>query len=238
MTATRAQSLALSKSWLGRHEDPAGSNRCWVTAWFGIIGPWCAMMQSLRLFTLGFRYTGAQTAKGWASAEMMHQYWIRKGWMTSHPEPGDLVFFHFPGEHAGCNHVGEFLSFPASTTVKTRDGNTSGTNPADGGMVADMVRSRSYVLGYGKVAFAAAGTAPVTRPATWWVRTITLTSPYTKGPDVLACQKRLKALGFYTGALDSTFGPVMFAAVKAFQKAKGLRVDGIVGPATAHAIGG
>lgn len=238
MTATRAQSLALSKSWLGRHEDPPGSNRCWVTSWFGIIGPWCAMMQSLRLYTLGFRYPGAQTPKGWASADMMYRYWKNKGWLTTHPEPGDLVFFHFPGEHAGCNHVGEFLSWPSPSQVKTRDGNTSGTNPTDGGMVADMTRSRSYVLGYGKVAFAPPSSAPVTKPATWWVRTLMLTSPYQHGPDVSACQKRLVAAGHSPGKVDGIYGTSTVAAVKAFQKAKNLKVDGVVGATTAHALGG
>ena len=36
---------------------------------------------------------------------------------------------------------------------------------------------------------------------------------------------------------DGTFGPMTIAAVKDYQSAKGLGVDGIVGPKTWHALG-
>ena len=52
------------------------------------------------------------------------------------------------------------------------------------------------------------------------------------GEDVLALQKQLKEKGYYSGDLDGDFGPMTEAAVKAFQQANGLYVDGIVGPIT------
>jgi peptidoglycan hydrolase-like protein with peptidoglycan-binding domain len=52
------------------------------------------------------------------------------------------------------------------------------------------------------------------------------------GPAVLALQTGLKTLGYYTGALDSSFGPATLAAVRAFQLANGLVIDGLAGPAT------
>lgn len=55
--------------------------------------------------------------------------------------------------------------------------------------------------------------------------------------DVGHAQARLKALGFYTGILDSDFGPATETAVEKFQRSKGLVDDGIVGPATAKALG-
>lgn len=42
----------------------------------------------------------------------------------------------------------------------------------------------------------------------------------------------LSAKGYYTGAMDASFGSGLQAAVKAFQKAVGLKVDGVVGAET------
>lgn len=50
--------------------------------------------------------------------------------------------------------------------------------------------------------------------------------------DVYLAQEILKARGLYKGSLDKQFGPQMAAAVEAYQKARGLEVDKIVGPAT------
>lgn len=46
----------------------------------------------------------------------------------------------------------------------------------------------------------------------------------------------LSAKGFYTGKMDADFGSGLEAAVMAFQKTKGLAVDGIVGPDTWYAL--
>ena len=51
-------------------------------------------------------------------------------------------------------------------------------------------------------------------------------------PEVKAIQFLLRARGFYQAQPDGIFGPQTAAAVKAFQRAKGLKADGIVGPAT------
>lgn len=49
---------------------------------------------------------------------------------------------------------------------------------------------------------------------------------------VLLLQEILKARGLYNGALDKSFGNQCRAAVLTYQKQRGLKVDGIVGPAT------
>ncbi len=56
------------------------------------------------------------------------------------------------------------------------------------------------------------------------------------GPQVAELQKRLKALGYYPGAIDGIFGPITERAVKMFQAAAGILVDGIVGPQTMAAL--
>lgn len=59
-----------------------------------------------------------------------------------------------------------------------------------------------------------------------------------EGPSVTKLQDQLRAAGFDPGASDGVFGSKTLAAVKAFQKAKGLSVDGIVGPKTQGALDG
>jgi len=56
------------------------------------------------------------------------------------------------------------------------------------------------------------------------------------GPDVTKLQQRLKDLGFDPNGIDVTFGPGTEAAVRAFQQANGLEVDGKVGPDTRTAL--
>jgi peptidoglycan hydrolase-like protein with peptidoglycan-binding domain len=52
------------------------------------------------------------------------------------------------------------------------------------------------------------------------------------GDAVRQLQSALRALGFDPGAVDGQFGPRTEAAVKAFQRAQGIAVDGVVGDIT------
>ena len=67
-------------------------------------------------------------------------------------------------------------------------------------------------------------------------RVLMLTKPNMQGEDVRQVQQRLNALGYSVGTADGVFGPKSDAAVRAFQKAKKLTVDGKVGPATRAAM--
>jgi uncharacterized protein (TIGR02594 family) len=57
-------------------------------------------------------------------------------------------------------------------------------------------------------------------------------------PEVLRVQQRLQELGIFTGTPRGNFGEKTEAAVRAFQQANGLVVDGIVGPKTQEALFG
>jgi len=76
----------------------------------------------------------------------------------------------------------------------------------------------------------AAATAPTARPTI---------SKGSKGEHVVAAQNRLTALGYSVGkaGADGDFGNDTDKATRAFQKAKGLTVDGIIGPATWGKLG-
>lgn len=56
--------------------------------------------------------------------------------------------------------------------------------------------------------------------------------PGSSSEAVQTLQLRLKALGYFSGTGTGHYGAVTLAAVKAFQKARGLAVDGIAGPKT------
>jgi peptidoglycan hydrolase-like protein with peptidoglycan-binding domain len=57
------------------------------------------------------------------------------------------------------------------------------------------------------------------------------------GPDVVALQQRLTALGYNTGTTNGSFAAGTQTAVMNFQKAKNLQADGVVGPTTWAALG-
>ncbi|KAB3535305.1 spore cortex-lytic enzyme [Alkaliphilus pronyensis] len=58
-----------------------------------------------------------------------------------------------------------------------------------------------------------------------------------RGDDVRELQTKLQRWGYYDGPISSVYGPQTFEAVKDFQRANGLAVDGVVGPQTRAALG-
>ncbi len=85
------------------------------------------------------------------------------------------------------------------------------------------------------------GEAPVTTygpKGTQKEATYTTLKLGSSGTAVTNLVTELKKQGYYTGQIISRFTTAVQAAVKAFQKAKGLTVDGVAGAATQHALFG
>ena len=58
-----------------------------------------------------------------------------------------------------------------------------------------------------------------------------------RGDDVYRVQAKLRQYGYYSGALDGIFGQDTYEAVTWFQRRNSLTPDGVVGAATAAALG-
>jgi hypothetical protein len=63
-----------------------------------------------------------------------------------------------------------------------------------------------------------------------------VTRPLMHGPEVQQIQEQLRARGFDPGPIDGEFGAATARAVKDFQRAQHLEVDGVVGPETRTAL--
>ena len=118
------------------------------------------------------------------------------------------------------------------------------------GVVVSKVSANSWTywgklkdVEYGGGASAGTPETPeATAPPTNWTvsRLLKKTSPLMSGTDVKNVQKALIAKGYSCGSsgADGKYGDDTVAAVKKFQKAKGLSVDGQAGKNTVTALGG
>ncbi len=66
---------------------------------------------------------------------------------------------------------------------------------------------------------------------------IQTTAPAPDTTVIRQVQQKLADLGYDTGGVDGVYGPKTGEAVRAFQQAKGLTPDGIIGPQTLSALG-
>ena len=58
-----------------------------------------------------------------------------------------------------------------------------------------------------------------------------------RGEQVSKVQRKLRQWGYYDGAVDGMFGQETYDAVVRFQRKNGLTADGVIGSATAEAMG-
>ncbi len=150
---TAEEAIAAFASWDGTAEYPAGSNRNFITEWYGM-GPvaWCAMTCSRALIEGGFGTAdridvpGVNTtsAKGWAYCPYVEADFRAAGrWHDTDPLPGDLVLYDWDGDE-WSDHIGMLASVADDLTLYVWEGNT------DEGVVRLKHRSRTYVRGFAR----------------------------------------------------------------------------------------
>jgi peptidoglycan hydrolase-like protein with peptidoglycan-binding domain len=105
---------------------------------------------------------------------------------------------------------------------------------SNGGSVAEKSYSQSYtrIHGYGNPAYSEISTGG---PKTVTVE-LSVLQTGDKGAQVRALQILLNGRGYSPGKPDGDFGPKTKKAVTAYQKAKGLSADGVVGAQTWTAL--
>lgn len=224
MAKTATDVLAVARRNLGITETPMGSNKTPYAAAAGHANgyPWCATF-----LVACFR---AQKIKlGNESAYTPSLYNSMAKVARADVKPGDLMFMYFPSK-GRIAHVGIVEAvFPSY--VITIEGNTDEAGGRTGGKV--MRKKRAYKdLSFTRPEYAPPPPpkpAPKRRPADPVLRV------GNTGQKVLDIQRALNKAG-HRVAMDAQFGPLTKKAVQAFQKKKGLVADGVVGPATWHAL--
>jgi hypothetical protein len=128
---------------------------------------------------------------------------------------GDLVFRKYSTKNQ-MYHVGVYMG----------DGSVVHAKGRDVGVVRESLSATAWNR-FGRLkAFAGVDSTAA------YVRSLRRTLPNMQGDDVRTVQTALLAAGFDPKGIDGLYGKNTEKAVKAYQKAKGLKVDGIVGPKT------
>jgi hypothetical protein len=148
------QALGVANQFIGVSEQPAGSNMVMFSKWYGITGPWCAMFVT---------YCMVQAkSKAWKQHEryaycpyILEDAKYNRNYLRLIPamdaKAGDVVLYDWDNDGI-ADHVGIVEAAPfKAKTFRAIEGNTSGTNPSDGGMVASMQRNVSDVIGFVRV---------------------------------------------------------------------------------------
>lgn len=141
------------------------------------------------------------------------------------PNPGDIIFYDWEDSGSGDNrnssdHVG-IVERVVGDTITVIEGNYS-----------QSVKRRNirvngkYIRGYGVPKYDKEN-APATSDSTVTV-SLSVLKKGAKGEQVKAVQRMLYSMGYAIGSVDGDFGSKTETALRAYQKKKGLIVNGIV----------
>lgn len=168
--------------------------------------------------------------------------YIKRG--SGKPKKGDVIYFYSSAK-GRIGHVGIVYDV-SSTTVYTIEGNTSGASSlvTNGGGVKKKSYSltSTYIDGYGSVDYSVLDGKNFESTVTTVDKTYKLGDRnlynYIEGDDVKELQKALISLGFSCGSYgaDGEFGDCTEMAVREFQKANGLTVNGVYDKTTHKAL--
>lgn len=229
MAATLAAARAWEESQVGVVEKggPDGHSGNIVPYWDDIGEhqdqglSWCGAFQDDMAKHIGLHMPGSMisTHVG-AQAFKDAGLWVP---VSKGAQPGDFVFYAWSGSKqiGSIDHIGWVVRALSRTSIQTIEGNTSssgdtGQSQRNGGMVAKRVRPTTFVVGYGRPHYDAAGP-----------QIVLSANPYNfHDHPIFAAQW---ALGVpLTGKWDKT----TVASLVALKKKQGLPADPGVGPKT------
>lgn len=211
-------------------------------AWCDVFVDWCFVQAYGKDAALALTCQPTKAANNCgAGCRYSRDYYKNKSQLHDTPQPGDQIFF-FSKDKTSISHTGLVYKVDAKK-VYTVEGNTSGASGvvANGGGVFKKSYSLSYarLAGFGRPNYG--DQAPVTPQPSKAERkpvdiTLTTLREGSEGEQVKTLQRLLNSMGYDCGTVDGDFGTKTLAAVKVFQKAKGLDADGIVGAKTWAAL--
>lgn len=242
MSCTRSQIVAQARSWVGFNEED-GSHKKIIDIYNSqkplprgyavkYTDAWCATTVSALAIACGATDiipTECSCTKLIELAKAMG-IWVEA---DNHiPSPGDFVVYDWDDNGKGDNtgnpdHIGvcEYVVGDSITVIEGNFKNAVGRR---------LIKvNGNYIRGYITPNYADEPVKATKTETTSTVKVKTLKKG-SKGSNVKAMQILLMGYNFYCGGYgaDGDFGSGTESAVRAFQKAKGLTVDGVCGPAT------
>lgn len=150
--------ISIAQHYVGVHEQPAGSNwghphpADWEREFgFGSGVSWCGCFAGAMVRLAGGHVTSRVAFTPYIEADARSRTNGFDLWKPNHNEgvgPGWLVLYNWVGG-SEPEHVGIVKAVHADY-LETVEGNTGGSNPSDGGMVAIERRPYHFTLGYAR----------------------------------------------------------------------------------------
>lgn len=151
-TEARERTLDFAVSLRGKcDERPPGSNHNFITEWYGIDGPWCAMGVSYV-----FHKTDQEEIPKMAYTPSFANWFKEDGRFfvdDRRARRGDIAFFDFPDSLRRIQHVGFLLKPYGNGTFQTMEFNTSSGSAGsqdDGGNAYIRTRLGGDIVGWGR----------------------------------------------------------------------------------------
>lgn len=248
--ATREQIVKQAQEWLGRNEKN-GTHKGIIDVYNAhkplarnykvkFTDEWCATFVSAVSIACGA--TGIMPTEC-SCPKMIDLYKKLGAWVENDaykPAPGDVIFYDWQDNGKGDNkgsteHTG-IVERVANGIITVIEGN-KGQAVARRTLAVDG----RYIRGYGVPKYNSAPANKVVKEKTVMIELKQLSKGAT-GEQVKTLQRLLNALGYKMKngkqiyGVDGSFGQATYNAVVAFQKAKKLEVDGIVGKNTWNAL--
>lgn len=161
--------------YLGMTESPPNSNRVLFSAWYGMVGSWCAMFVSYVARKVGYKQFIPGVFVAYVPFLLADARQGRRNLVIAHPSAlrdGDIPCYDWPGESPGTpDHTGYFATEATLRKCAPRnfahalaqfgalgagefwavEGNTAVGNDSNGGQVMIRKRSFNFVEGFVRI---------------------------------------------------------------------------------------